>query len=102
SALCGMERFTADSTKRFGVFKFDPQTRELTKHGVRLKVQEQPIKILGALLEQAGQIVSREDLQRRLWPDGTFVDYDQSLNKAVNKLREVLGDSADHPIYSET
>ena len=90
------------SRKRFGVFKFDPQARELAKHGVRLKVQEQPILILAALLEQAGQIVSREDLQRRLWPDGTFVDYEQSLNKAVNKLREALGDSADHPIYIET
>ncbi len=88
--------------KRFGVFQFDVQARELTKHGVRLKVQEQPIQILAALLEQAGQIVSREDLQRRLWPDGTFVDYEQSLNKAVNKLREALGDSADHPIYIET
>src|SRR5450755_2566094 len=93
---------TADSKKRFGVFEFDLQARELNKHGVRLKVQEQPIQILAALLEQAGQIVSREDLQRRLWPDGTFVDYEQSLNKAVNKLREALGDSADRPIYVET
>jgi len=65
-------------------------------------VQEQPIKILAALLEQPGQIVSREDLQRRLWPDGTFVDFEQSLNKAVNKLRDALRDSADHPIYVET
>jgi DNA-binding winged helix-turn-helix (wHTH) protein/Tol biopolymer transport system component len=101
-----MEGSTAEhnvgSRKRFGVFEFDPQARELTKHGVRLKVQEQPIQILAALLEQAGQIVSREDLQRRLWPDGTFVDYEQSLNKAVNKLREALGDSTDHPIYIET
>ena len=101
-----MEGSTAEHNvgkkKRFGVFEFDPQARELTKHGVRLKVQEQPIQILAALLEEAGQIVSREDLQRRLWPDGTFVDYEQSLNKAVNKLREALGDSADHPIYIET
>lgn len=87
---------------RFGVFEFDPQTRELTKHGVRLKLQEQPIQILTVLLEQCGQIVSREELQRRLWPDGTFVDYEQSLNKAVNKLREALGDSAAKPIYIET
>jgi len=87
---------------RFGVFEFDAQARELTKHGVRLKLQEQPIQILAALLEQAGQIVPREDLQRRLWPDGTFVDYEQSLNKAVNKLREALGDSAANPIYVET
>jgi DNA-binding winged helix-turn-helix (wHTH) protein/WD40 repeat protein len=87
---------------RFGVFEFDPQSREVTKHGVRLKLQEQPIQILAALLEQAGQIVPREELQRRLWPDGTFVDYEQSLNKAVNKLREALGDSANNPVYIET
>src|SRR5271165_7060599 len=87
---------------RFGVFEYDPQARELTKHGVRLKLQEQPIQILAALLEQAGQVVPREDLQRRLWPGGTFVDYEQSLNKAVNKLREALGDSAAKPIYIET
>jgi DNA-binding winged helix-turn-helix (wHTH) protein len=87
---------------RFGVFEFDPQARELTKHGVRLKLQEQPIQILAALLEQAGRIGPREELQRRLWPDGTFVDYEQSLNKAVNKLREALGDSAANPIYIET
>jgi DNA-binding winged helix-turn-helix (wHTH) protein len=107
SSLGGaVEGSTADHNvglrKRFGVFELDLQARELTKHGVRLKVQEQPIQILEALLERAGQIVPREDLQRRLWPDGTFVDYEQSLNKAVNKLREALGDSADHPIYIET
>ena len=88
--------------KRFGVFEFDPLARELTKNGVRLKVQEQPIQVLFALLDQPGQIVAREELQRRLWPDGTFVDYEQSLNKAVNKLREALGDSASHPLYIET
>jgi DNA-binding winged helix-turn-helix (wHTH) protein len=93
-----------DCRKRifFGVFEFDPVSRELTKHGIRLKIQEQPAQVLGVLLEQAGQIVSREDLQRRLWPDGTFVDFDHSLNAAVNKLREALGDSADHPVYIET
>src|SRR5207253_2206029 len=85
-----------------GVFEFNTQARELTKHGVRLKVQEQPMQVLAALLEQAGQIVPREDLQRRLWPDGTLVEYEQSLNKAVNKLRDALGDSADRPIYIET
>jgi DNA-binding winged helix-turn-helix (wHTH) protein len=84
------------------VFEFNTQARELTKDGVRLKVQEQPMQILAALLEQAGQIVPREDLQRRLWPDGTFVEYEQSLNKAVNKLRDALGDSAVRPIYIET
>src|SRR5436190_15365110 len=88
--------------KRFGVFEFDPLSRELAKHGVRLKVQEQPIQVLVALLDRPGQVVAREELQRRLWPDGTFVDYEQSLNKAVNKLRDALGDSASRPIYIET
>src|SRR5690242_9305307 len=101
-----MERFpagpTASPKKRFGVFEFNEQAGELTKHGIRLKVQEQPLQILSALLEQAGQIVPREELQKRLWPDGTFVDFEQSLNKGVNKLREALGDSAEHPIYIET
>jgi DNA-binding winged helix-turn-helix (wHTH) protein/Tol biopolymer transport system component len=90
------------SKRRFGVFEFDPMARELTKNGVRLKVQEQPLQILFALLDQPGQIVAREELQQRLWPDGTFVDYEQSLNKAVNKLREALGDSASRPLYIET
>jgi DNA-binding winged helix-turn-helix (wHTH) protein len=90
------------SKKRFGVFEFDPEVRELKKHDLRLKVQDQPIQILAALLDKPGQIVPREELQRRLWPDGTFVDFEQSLNKAVNKLREALGDSAAHPIYIET
>ncbi len=87
---------------RFGAFEFDPFARELKKHGVRLKVQEQPLQILVALLEHAGETVPREELQRALWPEGTFVEYEQSLNKAVNKLREALGDSAGQPLYIET
>jgi len=98
---CGAEH-NAGAKYRFGVFEFDRQCGELTKHGVRLKVQAQPIHILRTLLEHAGQIVPREELQRRLWPEGTFVEYEQSLNKAVNKLREALGDSSDHPVYIET
>src|ERR1017187_9511675 len=101
-----MDRSTTEQNpgpkKRFGVFEYDPQARELTKHRVRLKLQEQPVQILAALLEQAGRMVPREELQRRLWPDGTFAVYEQSLNKAVNKLREALGDSAANPIYIET
>jgi cholera toxin transcriptional activator len=97
-----MSEGNVGSKKRFGVFEFDPLALELTKNGVRLKVQEQPRQILLALLEQPGQIVAREELQQRLWPDGTFVEYEQSLNKAVNKLREALGDSANHPLYIET
>src|SRR5215467_14584007 len=97
-----MSEGNVGAKKRFGVFEFDPLARELTKHGVSLKVQDQPLQILFALLEQPGRIVTREELQRRLWPDGTFVDFEQSLNKAVNKLREALGDSASHPLYIET
>src|SRR5215471_12065083 len=97
-----MSERNVGSKKRFGVFEFDPLARELTRHGVSLRVQEQPIQILLALLDQPGRIVTREELQRRLWPDGTFVDFEQSVNKAVNKLREALGDSASHPLYIET
>ena len=97
-----MSEGNVGSKKRFGVFEFDPLARQLTRHGVSLKVQDQPIQILIALLDQPGRIVTREELQRRLWPDGTFVDFEQSLNKAVNKLREALGDSASRPLYIET
>jgi len=90
------------SRKRFGVFEFDPQTRELTKHGVRLKNAGAADPDPGRAARTSRPDYSTRGLQRRLWPDGTFVDYEQSLNKAVNKLREALGDSADHPIYIET
>src|SRR5512145_62776 len=87
---------------RFGDFEFDAAANDLRKHGIRLKVQEQPLAVLRSLLERPGEIVSREELQKRLWPDGTFVDFEQSLNKAVNKLRDALCDSADKPRYVET
>ncbi len=90
------------SKLRFGVFEIDLQSRELTKHGVRLKIQEQPFEILCVLLERPGEIVSREELRRRLWPDNTFVEYEDSLNTAVRKLRAVLSDSSDQPRYVET
>jgi DNA-binding winged helix-turn-helix (wHTH) protein len=91
-----------NSKARFGVFEFDRQDRQLTKAGIPVRLQEQPAQVLAALIEHAGQIVSREELHRRLWPEGTFVEYEQSLNKAVNKLRDSLGDSADRPVYIET
>ncbi|HYZ87566.1 MAG TPA: winged helix-turn-helix domain-containing protein [Bryobacteraceae bacterium] len=91
-----------DSKARFGVFEFERQSLQLTKAGIPVRLQDQPARILAALIEHAGLIVSREDLQRRLWPEGTFVEYEQSLNKAVNKLRDALGDSADRPVYIET
>lgn len=75
---------------------------ELRKSGLKIRLQEQPFQILAALLERPGGIVSRDDLRRRLWPDDTFVDFDHSLNTAVNKIREVLGDSASNPRFVET
>jgi DNA-binding winged helix-turn-helix (wHTH) protein len=87
---------------RFGQFELRRDARALTKSGIPLHLQEQPLELLLALLERPGEIVSRAELQKRLWPEGTFVDFDQSLNKAVNKVREALGDSAEHPLFIET
>jgi TolB-like protein/DNA-binding winged helix-turn-helix (wHTH) protein len=87
---------------RFGVYEVDLQTGELRKHGLRLRLQDKPFQILSRLLEHPGQVVTREELRKALWPADTFVDFDNSLNAAINKLREALGDSADHPRYVET
>lgn len=87
---------------RFGTFEFDPESRQLTRRGTPVRIQDQPAQVLAALVDDPGKIVSREELQRRLWPEGTFVEYEQGLNKAINKLRDVLGDSSDHPVYIET
>ena len=87
---------------RFGLFELDTRLGELRRQGKRVRVQEQPFQILTALLERPGEIVSREELRQRLWPNDTFVDFDHSLNTAVNKMREVLGDSATSPRFVET
>jgi Tol biopolymer transport system component/DNA-binding winged helix-turn-helix (wHTH) protein len=87
---------------RFGVFEADPRSGELRKNGVRLKVQDQPFQILLRLLESADQLVSREELRSILWPKDTFVDFDNGLNMAVRRLREVLGDLAERPTFIET
>jgi cholera toxin transcriptional activator len=87
---------------RFGVFEFDLGAGELRKSGVKLRLQEQPLQVLTVLLEHAGDVVTREELRNKLWPSDTFVDFDHSLNTAVNKLREVLGDSASNPRFVET
>jgi TolB-like protein/DNA-binding winged helix-turn-helix (wHTH) protein/Flp pilus assembly protein TadD len=86
----------------FGVFDMDLGTGELRKHGLRIRLQRQPFDVLAMLIERAGQVVSREELQQKLWPDNTFVDFDHGLNKAINKIREALGDSADTPRFVET
>ena len=87
---------------RFGIFELDLAAGELRKNGVKLRLQEQPFQVLAVLLEHAGEVVSREDLRQKLWAEQTFVDFDHGLNTAVNKLREVLGDSASSPRYVET
>ena len=87
---------------RFGVFELDVDATELRKHGSRVRLQEQPFQVLAYLLERPGQVVTREELKKRIWAGDTFVDFDQSLNKAVNRLREALNDSAGQPRYVET
>src|SRR3981081_378991 len=90
------------NSMRFGVYEFDLRSGELRKHGIRIKLQDQPCQILAILLEHRGEMVTREELQRRLWPSDTFVDFDHSLNTAVMRLREVLSDSSENPRFIET
>lgn len=87
---------------RFGVYEADLRSGELRKHGIRLRLQDQPFQVLCMLLDRPGELVTRDELRQRLWPADTFVDFDHGLNTAVNKLREVLGDSATNPRYIET
>ena len=90
------------TTLCFGLFEADLQTRELRKSGVKIKLNEQPFQVLALLLERPGEVVTREELQTRLWPADTFVDFDVSLNGAVKKLRQALGDESDNPRFVET
>src|SRR6202047_1633219 len=87
---------------RFGVFEVDLTAGELRKNGARIRLQEQPFQVLTALLQNAGQVVTRDELREKIWPADTFVDFDHSLNTAVNKVREALGDSASSPRFVET
>src|SRR5258708_3789728 len=87
---------------RFGVFELDLSAGELRKNGRKIRLQEQPFQVLASLIEHPGEVVSREDLRQKLWPSDTFVDFDHSLNTAINKVREALGDSASSPRYVET
>ena len=87
---------------RFGLYEADVASGELRKNGVKQKIQGQPFEVLVALLERPHQVISREDLRARLWPEDTFVDFDHSLNTAINKVRDVLGDTAANPRFLET
>src|SRR5437868_528690 len=97
-------RATAPSAEvyRFGPFELNPRNRELRKHGVRIKLQEQPLQLLVLLLEHRGEVVSRQQIQDTLWAPGVHVDYDNALNSAMRKLREALSDSSERPRYIET
>ena len=99
-----MPAFQSNSSRiaRFGVFELDLAARELRKNGAKLRLQEQPFQVLALLLERPGDVVTREELRQKLWTADTFVDFDHSLNTAVNKLREVLGDAASSPRFIET
>jgi eukaryotic-like serine/threonine-protein kinase len=87
---------------RFGTFEADLRSGEVRKHGIRLKLQDQPFRVLALLLEHPGDVVTREELREKLWPADTFVDFDTGLNSAIKKLRDALGDSAEEPRYVET
>jgi DNA-binding winged helix-turn-helix (wHTH) protein len=87
---------------RFGFFEVDQRSGELRKQGVKVKLQEQPFLLLQMLLEHPGEIVTRDELQKRIWPSDTFVDFEQGLNNAAKRLREALSDSPENPRFIET
>jgi len=97
-----MEATARTRRTRFGAFEVDLRSGDLYKHGVRLKLQDQPFQVLALLLEHAGDVVTRDELRQKLWPADTFVDFDTGLNSAIKKLRDALGDSAEEPRYIET
>ncbi len=92
----------SDGALRFGAFELDERARELRTGTTRIRLQDQPFEILRLLLQRPGEVVTREELRRQLWPDGTYVDFEHSLNAAVKRLRAALGDDADNPRFVET
>src|ERR1035438_2490884 len=87
---------------RFGVFEADAATGELRRKGLRAKLNAQPFQVLFMFLERPGELLTRDEISRGLWPDGTFVDYEHGVNSAVNRIREALGDTAGSPRFVET
>ncbi|MGA2539097.1 MAG: winged helix-turn-helix domain-containing protein, partial [Terracidiphilus sp.] len=87
---------------RFGLFQVDAEGGRLLRQGVPVKLQDQPLRVLCLLLEHPGEIVTRDELRQSLWPEGTYVEFDGSLNAALKRLRFALGDDADNPIFIET
>ena len=101
-AECRCKPMLPPTRKHFGTFDVDLETGELRRDGLKLKLQEKPFQMLAMLLERPGEVVTREALRERLWPAGTFVDFDHGLNTATKKLRHALGDSAENPRFIET
>ncbi len=97
-----MEQVSSSRTLKFGPYVVDLAAGEVRKNGYRIRLQEKPLRVLVLLAERQGQLVTREELKNRLWPDETFVDFEAGLNTAVSKLRDSLFDSADKPRYIET
>ena len=87
---------------RFGAFEADAATGELRRQGLRVRLNTQPFQVLAMLLERPGELLTRDEIARELWPDGTFVDYEHGVNSAINRIREALGDTAGHPRFVET
>src|SRR5262245_11387854 len=97
-----LARVTTASPTQVGAFELDLRSRELRDGTTRIQLQGQPFEILCALLERPGDVVTRDELRDRLWPDGTFVDFEHSLNSAMKRLRAALGDDASQPAFVET
>src|SRR5215472_11427088 len=105
-AEVGMAQVTSPSrnsrSPRFADFVVDVSARELHKNGTRVRLQEQPFQVLALLVQRPGELVTREELRQHVWPADTFVDFDNSLNAAIAKIREALGDSPENPRFIET
>src|SRR3984957_18598788 len=97
-----MEPLRPNSVVRFGTYEVSLQSGDVRKAGLRIRVQQQPMKLLEILLEHPGEVVTREELRSRVWPSESFGDFDQALNIAIGKLRSALGDSAENPRFIET
>ena len=97
-----MPQSTTENMVRFGLFELDFKAGQLNKNGRKIRLPQQPLQLLSMLLERPGEILTREELQQRLWSSDVFVDFDHGLNKSIQKLRDALGDSAGSPRYIET
>jgi TolB-like protein/DNA-binding winged helix-turn-helix (wHTH) protein/Flp pilus assembly protein TadD len=102
SATSDPQRLSGNERVQFGIFEADLRSGELRKRGLKVKLHGQPFAVLAMLLERPGEVITREELQKKLWPVDTFVDFEHGLNKAINKLREALGDKAENPRFIET